>query len=766
MMKQSMLCLNLLLLGILGGLGSWPAEMAEASQGPLQPLPLSGYDFTDSGRDVFGQYDLTLYGDANTVCDLERGDVLQLEGAGFAMAEAAQFDFGDSISLCFWVKEGPNCPDDNLLVGQGWELSEASHTFSVRRLDEDAFEWYVSTDVARPMAAKHKNTDGSGDVSDGQWHHIAVTYDATDLSKGRKIYVDGQVTISSGSFGPVDTSYVGLSIGHLPPNIISHHSPFVGRIDDVGVFDTALTEEQIQRIALNGLSGYNPEQAVAVFPEDEAEVRQNRLILQWEAGSSSASHNVYLSKDREAVETFQPEAFLGNQTENEVEVAGLSWDTQYYWRVDEVNEAREGCPWFAPIWEFTTLGTLVIDDFESYTTGTPDRIFETWFDREWFTVDGQTVYWGNGTQMEVGEYFYLYDRHYDAEYFGWLGSFNTQYEGWFSMPLKYDNSLWPFYSETQRYFDPPMDWTTNGYNEMAHLSLQYQGTAMPASSIDWSDGKAIVTGAGRDLFETTDQCTFISMPMSGDFTMVVEVNDVEYTAEWARAGIMVREGLEAGARHVSAVVTPAKQAECLYRSVKGAKPRTTGDYVPFEEFNHWIRLTRQSYRFTAEHSTNGQDWQPLGQWVSLLLSDPVEVGLVVNSADSTTEVEGKEISSITLCRAVFHTVQINGEPVPAFEKLTDIGIEYNDPDHLYMAVTDAQGRKAILVHPDDPNALMREQWTEWRVPLLDLQTQGLDITQIAEMALGVGDTPEPGVPREPGGEGKFYVDLIRLMAEE
>jgi len=34
------------------------------------------------------------------------------------------------------------------------------------------------------------------------------------------------------------------------------------------------------------------------------------------------------------------------------------------------------------------------------------------------------------------------------------------------------------------------------------------------------------------------------------------------------------------------------------------------------------------------------------------------------------------------------------------------------------------------------------------------------------VSIGVGDPPEDGEFRDPGGRGKFYVDQIRLMAGE
>ena len=43
-----------------------------------------------------------------------------------------------------------------------------------------------------------------------------------------------------------------------------------------------------------------------------------------------------------------------------------------------------------------------------------------------------------------------------------------------SMPLEYDNSESPYYSEAERTFDTPQDWTTNGADT---LSLYFQGRA-------------------------------------------------------------------------------------------------------------------------------------------------------------------------------------------------------------------------------------------------------------------------------------------------
>ena len=138
---------HLAVFAIMGILASQFVATAVASQGPSVPgegqitfLPLAGYDFTEAGRDVYGTQDLTLYGDADTVYDLERGHVLQLGGTGYALAKEAHLDIGDALSICYWIKEAVDCPPMNILVGQGWDEGTGGDAFSVRRVNELKFE--------------------------------------------------------------------------------------------------------------------------------------------------------------------------------------------------------------------------------------------------------------------------------------------------------------------------------------------------------------------------------------------------------------------------------------------------------------------------------------------------------------------------------------------------------------------------------------------------------------------------------------------------
>ncbi|MFC1636819.1 hypothetical protein ACFL5Z_18495, partial [Planctomycetota bacterium] len=88
----------------------------------------------------------------------------------------------------------------------------------------------------------------------------------------------------------------------------------------------------------------------------------------------------------------------------------------------------------------------------------------------------------------------------------------------------------------------------------------------------------------------------------------------------------------------------------------------------------------------------------------------------------------------------------------------DVGIMANAPDPMYVAVADNTGASTIVYH-DDPNAAVIDTWTEWIIPLHVFADQGLDLTDIDQIAIGLGGKGDTSTL---GGSGKMYFDSIRL----
>jgi hypothetical protein len=89
----------------------------------------------------------------------------------------------------------------------------------------------------------------------------------------------------------------------------------------------------------------------------------------------------------------------------------------------------------------------------------------------------------------------------------------------------------------------------------------------------------------------------------------------------------------------------------------------------------------------------------------------------------------------------------------------DIGIESNDAEPLYVAVSNSTGTPVVVVH-DDPAASTIDTWTEWVISLQTLADQGIDLTNVDSIAIGLGTQGNTTIP---GGSGKMFIDDIRLI---
>ena len=100
---------------------------------------------------------------------------------------------------------------------------------------------------------------GQKDITDEEWHHIAATYDQEMM----KLYVDGVPDGEQARNTTPDNNDAPLTIGAV---FTSGGSPLNGALDDVGLFNEALEQEDIVDIKELGLKEATG--AVSVSPQD------------------------------------------------------------------------------------------------------------------------------------------------------------------------------------------------------------------------------------------------------------------------------------------------------------------------------------------------------------------------------------------------------------------------------------------------------------------------------------------------------------------
>jgi hypothetical protein len=82
----------------------------------------------------------------------------------------------------------------------------------------------------------------------------------------------------------------------------------------------------------------------------------------------------------------------------------------------------------------------------------------------------------------------------------------------------------------------------------------------------------------------------------------------------------------------------------------------------------------------------------------------------------------------------------------------------NSPEGLYVAVSNAAGQPVVVYH-DDPAASQIDAWTQWTIPLQTFADQGIDLTNVDKVVLGIGTRGNTAIA---GGTGKMLFDDIRL----
>jgi regulation of enolase protein 1 (concanavalin A-like superfamily) len=154
----------------------------------------------------------------------------------------------------------------------------------------------------------------------------------------------------------------------------------------------------------------------------------------------------------------------------------------------------------------------------------------------------------------------------------------------------------------------------------------------------------IVTGSGSDVWNTADEFHFVYQEISGNLEIQARVASLTVTDPWAKAGVMIRNTLDANSIHAMMVMSAANGLAFQRRtSTGGSSSHTAGTNTtaPYR-----VRLTRSGSRITAYESEAGTKWTQVGA-VSISMPDPVYVGLMV-----TAHHDG------SLCEARFENVEL------------------------------------------------------------------------------------------------------------
>ena len=479
--------------------------------------------------DSVGGNDGRLQGDATWTEGFLGGAIL-LDGLGDYVdcGNKPAFNITDAVTLAAWVQARGDFayPDWSGIIMRGGVNID---TFALYYNGTSKQLGFKTTGATPNWYATGANTTTA--LFDGDWHHVAATYDG----KIKVVYVDGVPVGNIAATGKIETSTGRLLIGAgRDLNPTTHH--VAGRIDDARLYNRALSASDIKEFVPPKVQARKPEpangvvgvttplfrwtagdtavlhnvyvgkspdlgpanlagnhQPIAMFwyvpglepgvtyywrvdeieangttihtgnvwsfttqaatayqpsPADGANDASPAPTLTWQPGQSAIKHHVYLSDNLDAVKQRAAGADKGERTDATFAPGALTGATTYFWAVDELIAG--GGTKAGAVWTFTTY--LPVDDFESYNDeqGKGTCIYEVWIDGYTNGLSGSTV--GNPNAPFAEQ--------------------TIVHGGKQSMPLDYNNVESPFYSEAEREFATPQDWTVG---EVSTLVLFVRG---------------------------------------------------------------------------------------------------------------------------------------------------------------------------------------------------------------------------------------------------------------------------------------------------
>ena len=691
----------------------------------LQAQPLLRYTFDDgTPKDITGNADGVLLGNAEIVVDSERGQVLQINQSG--MKADGPFEVTTSFTLSAWVKLNVPRTGRYYFGGPWWIRTDnqegSEHHWCEIRYPEGAF-------VDKFDTRTDNNPDGQ---LDGQWHHIVVVLPEDGTVKA---YVDGAVAPVrdnnakahdfEGAVGPLFFGTQDESGG----NAIS------GYMDDIQVFNYAVSEDEIQALMEGGGTDYPF--ARGPNPKDGALHVDTWVNLSWSAGDFAVSHDVYLGDDFDVVgnATRDSDVFRGNQVSTFYIAGfpgyafpeGLVPGTTYYWRIDEVTDADPNSPWKGEVWSFSIPPKTAYnpDPADGAEFVGPDNVILSW--TPGFGAILHTVFLGDDYD-EVGNATVGIPAGSATYRPGPLELEKVYY--WrvdeFDAVVTHKGDIWDFTTPGAAGIPQP----ANGAVDVEHTPIL---SWIPA---DNAISHEIYFGTERGIVK----------------------NATTASPEYKGSKALGSESFDPGKLDWHANYYWRVDAVYTMNTVKGLVwSFTTADFLLIDDF--------ESY--TDDDPAGEAIWQSWidgfgvsdnGAQVGYLMPPYAEQTIVHGGAQSMPLLYVNEAgvtnseASLTLAALRDWTTAGVGELSLWFR-----GSSTNAADPLYVALSNAAGAPTVVAY-EDPAAATIGVWTEWRIALQAFADQGINLTNVNKLAIGLGSKGGAAA----GGTGTMFIDDIRL----
>ncbi len=627
-------------------------------------------------------------------------------------------------------------------------------------------------------------------VNDGQWHFLALVLDGLS----GHVYVDGveenshaaDVTFSSDDLWSIGQEWDSGGPGaHL-----------AGTVDDARIYDRSLTAEEVRKVMMD----IPPGAAFDPSPADKAADVARDVTFSWSPGEYASlvdGHKFYLSDNFNDVNDG-----IGGITQSATSYTRpqrLDFGTTYYWRVDEVNGPPDYTVYEGKVWSFTTeLFAYPIEDIAATASsavkeemGPENTTNGSGLDDNGLHSNKEKDIWLSGAEPLGAWIEYEFDKVYNL-YQMWVWNSNQTVESLLGFGFK----------------DVTIDYSTNG-TDYTTLGTTHEFARAPGASgyahnttIDFSGVRAkyvrlTATSNWGGIMPQygLSEVRFFYIPLSArnpypdsGATGV----DVDVVLGWTA-------GREAATHDVyfsadeQAVIDGTAPVVTMTETSHGplVLDLDTTYYWKVNEVNEaetpstwessiWSFTTTDHLvvdDFEGYDAGENQIWYAWhdGLGYGMPGTDPYYAGNGTGSAvgDENTPSYTEEtiVHGGSQAMPLFYDNNKQGffkysEAVLTLDyprDWTERGVNklviwfrgeiLNSLEQLYVVLNDS-----AVVNHGNPEAVSIGEWTEWTVELQEFADQGVDLTNVNTIGIGVGNRSNP----QAGGSGTLYFDDIRL----
>ncbi len=200
------------------------------------------------------------------------------------------------------------------------------------------------------------------------------------------------------------------------------------------------------------------------------------------------------------------------------------------------------------------------------------------------------------------------------------------------------------------------------------------GSPAIVSTVTYTTNGPAITSAGLYIGGASDQFNFDYQLQTGNFDVAVRLAALGLSDLWAEAGLMARVTLNANSAFAAALATPGMNGDFFADRTATAGTAVTSGSFPVNYPNTWLRLNRVGNVFTGFGSYDGTNWTQLGS-ATITMPSQIYLGLAVASHNTNEPTTAQFVNyGNTPTNAVVAALANPNEPLGPSSRKTGIVI--------------------------------------------------------------------------------------------